>query len=106
MELMDILFAVISRLRAVELRKLSCGDHETAQRARRHLEELSAARDRLIVLGMKEARERLIRAQAVIDEAAGGLQEYLSAVEAADHRLEKALEAVSALTAMIDGIRN
>jgi RNA 3'-terminal phosphate cyclase len=55
---------------------------------------------------MREAEERLKRAEAVVNEAAKDLHEYLSAAEAADARLEQALSAVSELTALISGITN
>ncbi len=104
MALMDRVFSVIARLRTAELSLLSQENTEKAARIRDSIEDVSAIRDRLIVLELAHAEEKLQKAKRDLHEANALLREYLSDTGKADARLEKALEAVSTFVMLLKGI--
>ncbi len=104
MNLIDEVFSVIARLRSAELRLLSQENTEKAARIRNTIEEFSAMREKLIVLELAEAEEKLSKAEEHITEANSQLRKYLSDTRKADARLEKALEAVSTAAVLLQGI--
>ncbi len=77
MALMDRVFSVIARLRTAELSLLSQENTEKAARIRDSIEDVSAIRDRLIVLELAHAEESC-KSKRDLHEANALLREYLS----------------------------